>query len=76
MNTVDELKQNLVGAFIDQSAIIDQLVVRSRKASPDEKLLYDQELLRLRTDQQEIYKMLLAFDQTHSKVWENIGDGG
>ena len=77
MDTTNEYRQNLVAELIDQSARIDVLVVKSRQATPDEKLNYDQELVELRAKQRETTKKLHGLEEAaSSNDWENIGDGG
>ncbi len=75
MKTTDECRQKLVAELIDQSAKIDVLVVKSRQATEDMKLSYNQELEELRMKQREITKKLHELEEL-SSPWENIGDGG
>jgi hypothetical protein len=75
MKTTDEYRQKLVAELIDQSAKIDVLVVKSRQATEDMKLSYNQELEELRMKQREITKKLHELEEL-SSPWENIGDGG
>jgi hypothetical protein len=76
MNTTDEYRQKLVAELIEQSAKIDVLVVKSRQATVDMQLNYDQELEELRAKQRETTKKLQALEDPSSNAWENIGDGG
>jgi hypothetical protein len=76
MNTTNEYRQTLVAELIDQSARIDVLVVKSRQASANEKLNYNQELEELRAKQRETTKKLHELEELSSNAWENIGDGG
>ena len=76
MKMTVEYRQKLLTELIDQSAKIDELVVKSRLAAPNVKLNYDQELEGLRAKQQEITKKLQALEEPSSGAWENIGDGG
>ena len=76
MKTTDDYRQKLVTELIEQSAKIDVLVVKSRQATADVKLGYDQELEKLRAKQQETTKKLQTLEEPGSNAWENIGDGG
>ena len=76
MKTTDEYRQKLVAELIEQSARIDELVVKSRQAAADVKLDVDQELVELRAKQRETTKKLQALEEPYSNTWENIGDGG
>ena len=76
MKTTDEYRQKLVAELIEQSAKIDVLVVKSRQATADMKLNYDQELEELRAKQRETTKKLHELEEPSSNAWENIGDGG
>jgi hypothetical protein len=76
MKTTDEYRQRLVAELIEQSAKIDELVVKSRQAAADIKLNYDQELEALRAQQQITTNKLHQLEDSNSNAWENIGDGG
>ncbi len=76
MKATDIYRQKLVAELIDQSAQIDVLVVKSREAEGDDKLIYDQELEGLRARQRETTHKLNELEETTSTAWENIGDGG
>jgi len=76
MNTTVEYRQKLLAELIDQSAKIDELVMKSRQAASDVKLSYDQELEALRAKQRETTEKLHALEDPGTSVWENIGDGG
>jgi hypothetical protein len=76
MKTTDEYRDKLVAELIEQSAKIDVLVVKSRQASTDMSLNYDQELEELRAKQREITKKLHELEDPDSNAWENIGGGG
>ena len=76
MKTTDEYRQKLLAELIEQSAMIDVLVVKSRQEAAVAKLSYDQELEELRVKQQETTKKLQGLEEPSSNTWENIGDGG
>jgi len=76
MNTTVEYRQKLLAELIDQSAKIDELVMKSRQTASDVKLSYDQELEALRAKQRETTEKLHALEDPGTSVWENIGDGG
>lgn len=76
MNTTNEYRQQLLHELIEQSALIDALVVESRKAESNVKFSLDQKLEELRFKQQETTKKLQALEDPESNVWENIGNGG
>jgi hypothetical protein len=76
MKTTDEYRQRLVAELIEQSARIDMLVVKSRQATADVTLNYDQELEELRARQRITTNKLHELEDANSTVWENIGDGG
>jgi hypothetical protein len=76
VKTTDEYRQKLLAELIEQSAMIDVLVVKSRQAAAVAKLSYDQELEELRVKQQETTKKLQGLEEPNSNTWENIGDGG
>ena len=76
MKTTDEYRQKLLSELIEQSAMIDALVVKTRQAAAVTKLSYDQELEELRAKQRETTKILQALEDSSSNAWENIGDGG
>jgi len=76
MKTTDEYRQKLVAELIEHSAKIDILVMKSRQATADVKLICDQDLEALRAKQRETTKKLQALEEPSSSAWENIGDGG
>ena len=76
MKTTDEYRQKLVAELIEQSARIDVLIMKSRQATADSKLTYDQELEELRAKQRETTNMLHRLEGSSSNAWENIGGGG
>ena len=76
MKTTDEYRQKLLAELIEQSAGIDELVVKSRQAAADMRLKYNQELEELRAKQRETTKKLQMLEEPGSNAWENIGDGG
>lgn len=76
MNTTNEYRQQLLHELIEQSALIDALVVESRQAEANVKYSLDQKLEELRFKQQETTKKLQALEDPESNAWENIGDGG
>jgi len=76
MKIIDEYRHNLVEQFIEQSARIDVLVVKSPQASVEARMNYHQELDELRAKQRETTKKLHALEDPSSNAWENIGNGG
>ena len=76
MKATDIYRQKLVAELIEQSAQIDVLVVKSREAAADDKLVYAQELEGLRAKQRETTNKLHELEEASSTAWENIGDGG
>jgi hypothetical protein len=76
MTSTDENRQQLLSELIDQSALIDELVMKSRQVSLNSKADYDQELEILRVKQQETTKKLQSLEEFNGSAWENIGDGG
>ena len=71
MKTTDEYGQRLV-ELIERSAMIDRLVVKSRQTEVD----VQHELEELRAKQRETTQILHKFENSGSKIWENIGGGG
>lgn len=76
MNTTNEYRQQLLHELIEQSVLLDALVVKSRQAEANVKHSLDQELEELRFKQRETTKKLQALEDPESNVWENIGNGG
>jgi hypothetical protein len=76
MKTTEEYRQKLLAELIEQSAMIDVLVVKSRQSEAVAKLSYDQDLEELRAKQRETTTKLQALEDPNCNVWENIGDGG
>ena len=76
MKTIDEYRQKLLAELIEQSAMIDVLVVKSRQGEAIAKQAYDQELEELRAKQRETTKKLQDLEDPNCNAWENIGDGG
>ena len=76
MKTTDEYRQKLLAELIEQSAMIDVMVVKSRQSEAISKQSYDQELEELRAKQRETTKKLQALEDPNCNAWENIGDGG
>jgi hypothetical protein len=76
MKTTDEYRQKKVAEFIERSAKIDVLVMKSRQAAADIKMNLNQELEALRAKQRETTKKLKALEEPSRNAWENIGDGG
>jgi len=76
MTTTDENRQKLLAELIEQSAKIDRLLVNSKQSAENDKLIFEQELEKLREKQRETTKKLHALEERGSNVWENIGDGG
>jgi hypothetical protein len=76
MKTNNENRQKLLNELIEQSAKIDELVVKSRQAAENEKFIFEQELGELRAKQREITEKLHAMEEHGHNAWENIGDGG
>jgi hypothetical protein len=76
MKTNNENRQKLLTELIEQSAKIDELVVKSRHATENEKLIFEQELGEMRAKQWEITEKSHAMEEHGNNAWENIGDGG
>ena len=72
MKTKDEYGQKLV-ELIERSAMIDELVVKSRQQTAPGVM---QELEELRAKQRETTNILHKFENSSSNAWENIGGGG
>ncbi len=75
MKTTDIYQEKLV-ELIEQSAMIDILVVKSLQAEADVKMNYDQELEGLRAKQRETTQILHKLEEPCGNAWENIGGGG
>jgi hypothetical protein len=76
MKTTDENRQKLLAELIEQSARIDKLLINSKQAAENDKLILEHELEELRAKQRETTKKLHALEDHVSNAWENIGDGG
>jgi hypothetical protein len=76
MKTTDENRQKLLAELIEQSARIDKLLMNSKQAGENDKLILEHELEELRAKQRETTKKLHALEEYGSNAWENIGDGG
>jgi hypothetical protein len=76
MKTTDEYRQKKVAEFIERSAKIDVLVMKSRQAAADVKMNLNHELEALRAKQRETTKKLKELEEPSRNAWENIGDGG